>query len=155
LGESTIYQKNVSQIQSIEQVAKNQIKITLAMENPYFVYDLDFPIYSENAKKVSQFSLENQDLSVVSLIREKSQGNFSKINLYHYDDTDKMVECFRNNELDVFFASSNNAMQLIGKHEYNVKKYRDGETIFILGNKDSDLYSRKEDRKTITYFLDP
>lgn len=153
-GESTIYQKNVSQIQSVEQVNKNQIKITLERENPYFIYDLDFPIRSENTKKVSQYRLENQEPSMVSLIRENSQGNISKINVSSYEDTDKMVEHFRNNELDVFFASSNNAMQLIGKHEYNVKKYRDGETVFILGNKNSELYARKEVRQAIAYSLD-
>ena len=39
----------------------------------------------------------------------------------------------------MFTASSDSIMQLIGKREYNVKKYRDGETVFLLGNKDSAL----------------
>ena len=53
----------------------------------------------------------------------------------------------------MFFASSNNEMQLIGKSDYNVKKYKDGETLFLLGNKESDIFSRKEIRTALMYSL--
>ena len=44
-------------------------------------------------------------------------------------------------------------MQLIGKREYNTKKYRDGETIFLLGNSKSSLFKRKEVRQALAYAI--
>ena len=53
----------------------------------------------------------------------------------------------------MFTASSDSIMQLIGKYEYNVKKYRDGQNIFLLGNKDSKVFSQKEVRQALLYSL--
>lgn len=150
-GESNIYYKYISNVESIERISKKQFKIKLVNDNPYFLYALDFPITSTDGK--SDYVFLNKTDTSVSIIRKDSESTVNSINLSNYTDPDKMVEDFRNNKIDVFFASSNNAMQLIGKHEYNVKKYRNGETIFILGNKDSALYSKKEIRQAIVYSL--
>ena len=44
-------------------------------------------------------------------------------------------------------------MQLIGQKDYSVKKYKDGETLFIFGNKTSNTFSRKELRTALMYSL--
>lgn len=151
IGNESIYYKYLSNVESIEEISKKQFKVKLLRDDPYFVYVLDFPIYSSDENY--EYKANVIDDSKVSFERFNSKSTIKSIALENYNDTDKMVEAFRNNKIDVFFASSNNAMQLIGKHEANVKKYRNGETIFILGNKHSNIYNRKEIRKAIVYSL--
>ncbi len=150
LGESSIYYSAFSQIESMEILSSQQLKIRLNTENPYFVYHLDFPISSEDE---TYFTVAQTSTDEVLFQSANASLPISQIAFKNYTDSDKMVEEFRNNQLDIFFTSSNNAMQLIGKHEYSVKKYRNGETIFILGNKESDLFSRKEIRQALVYSL--
>lgn len=151
IGNESIYYKYLSNVESIEEISKKQFKVKLLRDDPYFVYVLDFPIYSSDENY--EYKANVIDDSKISFERFNSKSTIKSIALENYNDTDKMVEAFRNNKIDVFFASSNNAMQLIGKHEANVKKYRNGETIFILGNKHSNIYNRKEIRKAIVYSL--
>ncbi len=146
-----IYYKYINNVESIEEISKKQFKIKLLKDDPYFVYVLDFPIYSSDENY--EYKVGSLDGSNILFERYNSKSTIKSINLENYNDTDKMVEAFRDSKIDVFFASSNNAMQLIGKHESNIKKYRNGETIFILGNKNSKIYSKKEIRKAIVYSL--
>ena len=92
-------------------------------------------------------------LNSVSLVKNSSKSSLGVISLTNYENTDDMVDNFRNGNIDMFTASSDSIMQLIGKREYNVKKYRDGETVFLLGNKDSALYKKKEVRQAIAYAI--
>lgn len=151
IGESSIYYKYLKNVENIEEISKKQFKIKLSKEDPYFIYSLDFPIIS--SEEGSDYKLDYLEDKKVVFSRDNSKSTLKSIVLTNYDDSDKMVEDFRNNNIDLFFASSNNAMQLIGKHESNVKKYRNGETIFILGNKDSNIFSKKEIRRAIVYSL--
>lgn len=148
---NSIYYKYINNVESIEEISKKQFKIKLLKDDPYFVYVLDFPIYSSDENY--EYKVGSLDGSNILFERYNSKSTIKSINLENYNDTDKMVEAFRDSKIDVFFASSNNAMQLIGKHESNIKKYRNGETIFILGNKNSKIYSKKEIRKAIVYSL--
>ncbi|MDO4283057.1 MAG: ABC transporter substrate-binding protein [Clostridia bacterium] len=151
MGDTSIYYKYFSNIESVEKISNKQFKIRLINDNPYFLYALDFPIRSDEGK--SEYQANTITDSSVMITKKDSSSTMKSISLVNYTDSDKMVEDFRNDNIDVFFTSSNNAIQLIGKHEYNVKKYRNGETIFILGNKESKLYSMKEIRQAIVYSL--
>ena len=97
--------------------------------------------------------MNDVSLNSVSLVKNSSKSSLGVISLTNYENTDDMVDNFRNGNIDMFTASSDSIMQLIGKREYNVKKYRDGETVFLLGNKDSALYKKKEVRQAIAYAI--
>ena len=150
-GENSIYYKYIKNIESVEDISDKQVKIRLFEDNPYFVYTLDFPIIS--AKGKSSYNYISSTDNKISFERKDINSAIKSITLLNYLDSDDMVKDFRNDIIDVFFTSSSNAMQLIGKHEYNLKKYRNGETIFILGNKNSQIYSKKEIRQAIVYSL--
>lgn len=151
IGNESIYYKYLSNVENIEEISKKQFKIKLLKDDPYFVYMLDFPIYCIDENY--EYKASVIDSNKILFERFNSKSTIKSITLENYNDTDKMVEAFRDSKIDLFFASSNNAMQLIGKHEANVKKYRSGETIFLLGNKESNIYSKKEIRKAIVYSL--
>lgn len=156
LGEESPYYKNIINISSVEEIEKNKsFKISLQNDDPYYIYKLDFPIEVQNNKDNEgvKYSVQSKTDSALTLNKNKSGTSLSTISLNSYQDSDDMVADFRDDKIDMFFASSDLTMQLIGKHEYNVKKYRDGENIFLFGNKDSKLFGLKEVRKALAYSL--
>ena len=148
--ETNPYYNNIKNIKEIN-VENDYIKISLNDDDPYFIYRLDFPLYWED--KDSLYIVNSSDDSKINYLRQKSDLTLKNISLTNYSDTDDMVADFRNDKLDVFFTSSENVMQMIGRHDYNVKKYRDGENIFLLGNKESEIFKQKEVRKALVYSL--
>lgn len=156
LGEESPYYKNIININSVEEIEKSKsFKISLQNDDPYYIYKLDFPIEVQNNKDNEgvKYSVQSKTDSALTLNKNKSGTSLSTISLNNYQDSDDMVADFRDDKIDMFFASSDLTMQLIGKHEYNVKKYRDGENIFLFGNKDSKLFGLKEVRKALAYSL--
>lgn len=155
VGESSMYYSRVANIASIEDLEeKNTFKFVLNNADPYFVYKLDFPILDEESKENGGYTYESYD-STIAFNRTKNNGylNLESVTVISYNSLDDIVREFGEDRVDCFFATSNNDMQLIGKKEYNVKKYKDGETLFIFGNKDSKLFSRKEIRTALMYSL--
>ncbi len=151
IGEKNIYYNLVKNISSVESNNKQSFYINLLTKDPYFIYKLTFPISVDN--KSSNYNISDKQQNSIMLTRNKFESSISSIKINDYEDTDVMVDDFRNNNLDIFVASSNSIMQLIGKHEYNIKKYRDGETIFLLGNKESNLFKLKEVRQALAYSI--
>lgn len=162
-GTNNIYYTNVSNIQKIEKETDYSFRVKLTNADPYFVYNLNFPIY--NATDFSNLNLYNLDNN--NIINTNNPGGFkfdrndsyskdilNSIDLVSYDSSVNMVSDFRQNTIDAFLTSSYNDMQLIGKHEYGVKKYRNGESIFLFGNKNSNLFKQKEIRQALAYSID-
>ena len=154
-GEQNMYYDRLSNIQEIlPGTQKNTVIIKLKESNPYFVYYLDFPLIDIDGKVNGDFLYSQADKSGMFVRSPKSEiSSLKSITLNEYSSIESVVEDFVDNNLDVFFATSNNDMQLIGKKEYNVKKYKDGETLFIFGNKESNMFKRDEIRKALMYSL--
>lgn len=151
VGDKNIYYECINNIWSIDEQGKNEFSITLKQDNPYFVYNLTFPIV--NTGNNYPYDIKNEGESSVLFTRKKSNSTLSTIQFTGYSDIDNLIEDFKNGKIDMFTASSDSIMQLIGKYEYNVKKYRDGQNIFLLGNKDSKVFSQKEVRQALLYSL--
>ena len=154
-GENSLYYSRISNIQSIEDMEeKNTFRFILATADPYFVYKLDFPVFDDEEKINIGYTYEPYETSV-AFNRTKSNGylNLESLTIMSYNSLDDIIRDFGEDRVDCFFATSNNDMQLIGKKEYNVKKYKDGETLFIFGNKDSKIFSQKEIRTALMYSL--
>lgn len=154
-GEENMYYNRVANIYEINSTdKKNEVSIKIKEADPYFVYYLDFPIIDAEGKIESEYNYSSSD-NLVTLNRTERSSNSSlkSISVESYKGINEIVEQFTNGNINVFFATSNNDMQLIGKNDYNVKKYRDGETLFIFGNKDSNIFSRKEIRSALMYSL--
>lgn len=151
VGDKNIYYECINNIWSIDEQGKNEFSITLKQDDPYFVYNLTFPIL--NTGNNYPYDIKNEGESSVLFTRKKSNSTLSTIRFTGYSDIDNLIEDFKNGKIDMFTASSDSIMQLIGKYEYNVKKYRDGQNIFLLGNKDSKVFSQKEVRQALLYSL--
>lgn len=153
-GESNMYYDRLNIISQIDEIDKNQFRIILREDNPYFIYYLDFPILDNDSKVVGEYAY-NSDDNGGTFTRSNMQQDTSirTIRIDNYATIDNVVDSFVNGDIDLFFATSNNDMQLIGKKDYNVKKYKDGETLFLFGNKNSNIFSRKEVRTALMYSL--
>ena len=154
-GENNMYYSRLNIINSIESTEnKDEIRITLKDENLYFVYYLEFIVTDNDEKIKPEFEYLAQDNSILFQKNEKSSNKYlNSILIKSYNGINESVEAFVNDDIDVFFATSNNDMQLIGQKDYSVKKYKDGETLFIFGNKTSNTFSRKELRTALMYSL--
>ena len=148
----SIYYSKISNIDKMIKEDDSVINVSLLSPDPFFVYSLVFPI-NDSSNKSTEYIMNDVSLNSASLVKNSSKSSLGVISLTNYENTDDMVDNFRNGNIDMFTASSDSIMQLIGKREYNVKKYRDGETVFLLGNKDSALYKKKEVRQAIAYAI--
>ena len=153
-GESNMYYDRLSIIENVDKLSKYELKLTLKEDNPYFIYYLDFPLL-DNENKITGEYIYNSDESGVTFTRAnlRQDTTLESIRINNYNTVDEVVDEFVNGNIDLFFATSNNDMQLIGKKDYNVKKYKDGETLFLFGNKNSNVFSRKEIRTALMYSL--
>lgn len=150
-GDKNIYYNYITNIDNIEDQGKNEFSITLKEEDPYFIYSLSFPIV--NSGNDYPYDIKKENNNSVLFTRKNSSSTLKSIQFTSYSDIDNLIEDFKNSKIDMFTASSDSIMQLIGKYDYNVKKYRDGQNIFLLGNKDSKIFSQKEVRQALLYSL--
>jgi len=157
---SNRYYKYLSNISSIVIKDDNTIKVTLNNPSAYIIYSLDFKIEQKEINTQKQNHNTNKynfldNANKISFVRndEVTRDILKSLSFIDYSDSDNLVSDFRNTVVDMFLTSSEEDMRLIGKHEYSVKKYRDGETYFLFGNKNSKVFSLKEVRKAIAYSL--
>ncbi len=159
-SEDNRYNKYLKNISLAQLINKNIIKIVLNSANPYIIYSLDFNIEKKDLNIEKQNHNTNKynvldNMGSISFVRndEVNRDILKSISFNNYLDRDTMVSDFRNNTIDMFLTSSEEDMRLIGKNEYSIKKYRNGETYFLFGNKNSKLFAFKEVRKAIAYSL--
>lgn len=159
IGDSNIYYKNLSNVENMSTLDNDKLKVFLKEENPYFVYTLNFPVKkiengNENKENLNTgYNMSSTEASKVSFVKNKSKSTLTNISLINYEDNNVLINDFMDKKLDVFFATTESTLQSLSKYDYNIKRYKDGETLFILGNKNSKLFSQKEVRQAISYAL--
>ncbi len=158
-NKENIFYGKMKCIKDVKVTSEYEIVITLEDFNPYFIYYLDFPIYidddiSKNVKNIYYTSQIKENGNILYTNSENNgTTNLSFVSLNKYDISDDMVEAFKKNELDLMFISSDNVLKLIGKYDYGMKRYRDGKTLFLLGNTSSSMFTQKEIRQAILYSI--
>ncbi len=154
-GKENMYYDRIDKIASIDTTEdKNTFILNIKESNPYYVYMLDFPIEDKDGKINSGFNIDYIQNGILFKSTNKDiVPSLSSISITNYGSIDESVNMFTSGKIDMFFASSNNDMQLIGKNDYNVKKYKDGETLFLFGNKDSQIFAIPEIRNALMYSL--
>lgn len=151
---TSTYNTQLSDIQSISVLGNQQLKITLKNSNPYFVYNLDIPI-TKTSKKEYRLT-DNSTNTSVEFERTKyaSEQAPAKIIVKRYKDMYAAVEAYKKGTISMFITNQKNVQNMLGKYEYNLKKYRNGETIFLFLNENSEWLQNEEIRKVIAYSID-
>lgn len=152
---SSKYYTNVKDIDNIEVLNSKQLKISLSKEQPFFVYALQLPITSGGNTLYTRNVINNQENMLTYITKYNEDKNIPKtINIYKVETDDEAVNLFKNDKLNVFITNNFQIRDILGKYEYDIRSYRNGECLMLFGNKNSKLFAKKEVRQAIAYSID-
>lgn len=170
----SVYSDNVENIESVEIIDGNTIRINLKKEEPFFEYNLIFPI-------VSSQQFENEDFyksrlapiatgmyKVISATSEKIEleqnenwynpdnveRKIDKVEIYFYDTMGDAYNSLKIGNIDLVCTSITNVEDYIGTIGFVTKDYKGRELDFISLNCEDSLLKNKEVRQAINYAID-
>lgn len=144
----------VENVDKVEIKSEKELKITLKSEDEYFIYNLNLPIYKEYENYGLYRVESSNDNKLVLSRKENANKEYIKyINVVKLSSEEEAIEKYKNGEIDVFFSSSKNAIKMLGKYEYDIKSYNNGEGIFLVFNPSSNMTGQKHIRQLIAYSI--
>jgi len=154
IREKSKYYYKVENVDIVEIKSENELKITLKNDDEYFIYNLNIPIYKESQMH-GLYSIESSnDNKLVLCRKENANREYIKyINVIKLSSEEEAIEKYKEGTIDVFFSSSSNSIKMLGKYEYDIKSYNNGESIFLLFNSKSSMASQKCIRQTVAYSI--
>ena len=172
----SVYYSNVKNIKDVEIVDENTVRIELKQTEPFFEYNLIFPIISStylsgediyNTPKnntligTGMYKIEsNTDRTMVLKknmnwwqITEKN-AKVDTINVNKYSSMGEAYNAFKLGNIDILTTENTNIEENIGTIGYNKKEYYGRRHDFIALNTADNLLSRWEVRKAIACAID-
>ncbi len=146
----------VENVDKVEIKSKDTLLITLKQEDEYFIYNLNIPIYIVNSN-YGIYSIDSSSNENKLILNRKSNANkeyLKNITVIKVENEEIAIEMYKQNKIDVFFSSSNNSIKMLGKYEYDIKSYNNGEGIYLMFNPLSDKTKEKYIRQIIAYSID-
>lgn len=170
---TSIYKDNVSNIYSLDIIDDRTIKITLNEAQPFFEYNLIFPILSsqnfdnENfttSTKVpvgtGMYQIDKMEGSFISLIKNPNYWDTSKkpkidtININIYSSMGEVYNAFKIGNIDLIPTSNTNFREYIGTIGFNVSQYKARDFDYLAMNTQNAILSKTEVRKAIASSID-
>ena len=149
--DSNYYSKlnNVNEIK----IEDNSLRVVLKNDDPYFIYKLNVPVLSgENTSYVISSLTKDK---IIYERNDKADIKLPlKLVLKRYNTMYDAAQAYKKEEIDLFITNSDNAKNMLGKFEYNISTFRNGETTFVFFNNNSELIKKDEIRKAIVYGID-
>lgn len=168
LDDDTIYKNNVKNINNLEVLDNDRLKIFLKKEDPLFIYNLEIPVLPiskyNNIDKIKE-DLAPQELGSIynvyqnaeSIIYERGDSSSKaypeRINILKCKESDELIQNYKDKKIDAFFSTRQNIQNDLGKYEYNIKQIPTGQCVFIFGNPSSQNYKDKEARVALSYLI--
>ncbi len=152
---SSVYYSKLENISDVQIIDANTLNIKLKSEMPYFIYNLDICLTS--SKDVTNYIMDGTSSASKLIFTRHKNANKQlpeKVVVIRYKDMYSTVQAYKNKEIDMFVTDAENVENILGKYEYNIKKYRNGGNVFLFGNPISKLYSKSEVRQAIAYSID-
>ena len=148
--------ENNDQIENIKDisVSDNVIHVKLACDNPYFIYSLEIPINTNINCYYNLSGSSNENKVVYDREKNANIEIPKQIVITKYKDMYKAVTAYKNNEINMLVTSKSNVQNMLGKYEYNIKSYRNGETLFLFANPKSEVMQDKTVRQSIMFGID-
>ncbi|MCI9365210.1 MAG: hypothetical protein HFJ54_00850 [Clostridia bacterium] len=177
LGSEYIYFPNVSNIESIDIVNNNLLKINLYEEEPFFEYNLTFPIicasfYGEEDITTSDKSkipmgtgmYKIQEIDINSQLElklntswwniKKVTPKIDKINVKIYSSIAEVYNAYKLGSIDFLATTNNKAIEEnIGTIGYNIKENYGRQFDYLALNCENSVLSNKEVRQAINYAI--
>jgi peptide/nickel transport system substrate-binding protein len=169
------YSDNVKNIKSVEIIDGNTLRLELKEEEPFFEYNLIFPIVSSNQfkdeknfyksrlapiatgmYKVTAATKDSMELSKNEnwFDANNTELKIDKISLTFYDTMGDVYNSLKIGNIDFICTSKTNVKDYIGTIGFNTTKYKGRDLDFISFNCSEGPLADKEVRKAINYAID-
>ena len=172
-GES-VYTDNVENIDSVEIIDGNTIRINLKKEEPFFEYNLIFPIVSSAQFKDEDFfnsriapyatgmyKVKAATSETMELVQNENwinsnnvERNIDRIIIYFYDTMGDAYNSLKIGNIDMVCTSITNVEEYIGTIGFGTKEYKGRQMDFISLNCEDSILANKEVRQAINYAID-
>ncbi len=170
----SVYTDNVENIKNVEIIDGNTVRLELKKEEPFFEYNLIFPIVSNNQfkdedfyksrlapistgmYKVTKATKESMELSKNENWYASNEIN-SKINriiINFYDTMGDAYNSLKIGNIDLICTSVTNVEDYIGTIGFNSNEYKGRKLDFISLNCSNGVLADKAVRKAINYAID-
>ena len=170
----SVYSDNVKNIKSVEIIDGNTIRISLKEEEPFFEYNLIFPIISsvqfekEDFYKSRLAPMATGMYKVTSATKEKMElkqnenwynannveKKIDKVVLNFYDTMGDAFSDLKIGKIDMVCTEKTNVEDYIGTIGFATKEYKGRELDFISLNCEGTVLENKEVRQAINYAID-
>lgn len=152
---NSIYYNKLKNIDIITITNEDELSIKLKTDDPYFIYNLEICLgTSYNFTNYVQDNNSNENKLILNRHKDANKELPLKIIVFRYKDMYTAVEAYKEKKINVFITNSENVENILGKYEYNIKPYRNGQSVFLFGNPKSEIYSKYEARQAIAYSID-
>ncbi len=172
-GES-IYSDNVENIKSVEIIDGNTIRINLKNEEPFFEYNLIFPIVSSNQFEDEDFfksrlapyatgmyKVKSATSEKIELVQnenwynaENTERKIDKVVLYFFETMGDAYNSLKLGNIDLVCTSITNVEDYIGTIGFGTTEYKGRKLDFISLNCEDTILANKEVRQAINYAID-
>jgi len=154
-NEQSVYYNKLKNIDSVTILNTNTINIKLKVDEPYFIYNLDIPI--DTSGNLTNYVRNNSSTDSILIFDRHEEADKQlplKIVVTKYKDLYAAAEAYKSQEIDMFATNAENVQNVLGKYEYNISTYSNGQSMFLFGNSESEVFSKQEVRKAIAYSID-
>lgn len=166
---NSIYKENVRDIQSINKIDDNTIKIILNKEVEFFEYMMCIPIIASHSYDAKTMQAKSDiPIGTGKFKITKAEGNSITIEKSHYENISKIISInlifretskelyteLRKNQIDFMVTDNIEYEEYIGSLGYNIKSVVGREFDYLILNNQSTILSQKEIRKAIYYSID-
>ena len=169
----SIYYSNVKNIEKVEVIDEYTTRIELKQEEPFFEYNLIFPIISSNQYKstniksnviplgTGKYKITKVQSDKIELSKnedwrniETENSNIKTIYINLYDTRGKEYNAFKLGSIDLIYTNNDNAEEYIGSMGYNKKVYANREYDYIALNCQNTILQYQEVRQAISKVID-
>lgn len=178
LGDDSIFSPNVRNIESIELIGNNVLKLYLYDDEPFFEYNLTFPIISSsffgdddirNTERnkipmgTGMYKINTVDLSKQIELRtnqnwwniENVKPKMETVTVKIYYSASEAYNAYKLGSIDMLSTTNNsNIEEYIGTIGFNKRESYGREFDYLVFNFESETVSNKEVRQAINYAID-
>lgn len=168
-NKNSIYSYNVQNIKEVKKIDEYTIQIITNTKEPYFEYNLIFPIMSSKYFNNKNFSLKKKNTTPVGtgmyyisdnnkdviILKENTSWwndkslRLDTININLYNNIKSALNDFKFNNVDLITSSLNNIDEYIEGIQYNKEKYIGRNLDYLAINCESKVLKNKEIRQAI------
>lgn len=171
----SVYSANAKNIKSVEVVDELTIKINLSKEEPFFEYNLIFPIISSKQfsgekdffasrmapKATGMYKVKSASSDSMELVKNENWYNpndleclIDSIKINFYGSMGDAYNSFKIGNIDMICTSNVNISDYIGTIGFTTKDYKGRELDFLSLNCEETILANKEVRQAINYAID-